>query len=134
MCGGARWRATGTPKYRMICHCRSCRVCVGSNAVPWATFAAADFELVGDTVQRYASSEGVVRTFCRVCGSSLTYESQTRPGEVDVTQGTLDDPNRLEPVGHIWTEDAAAWEATAHRLPTAAQTGPLSPPHEPAEG
>ena len=102
----------------MICHCRSCRLGVGSNGVPWATFAADCFRIEGEPLRRFASSPGVTRTFCGTCGASLTYENGKRPGEVDVTQGSLDDPDALGVRGRLFTEEAAAWERHAHTLPT----------------
>jgi hypothetical protein len=70
----------------------------------------------------------VVRSFCAQCGTSLAYESKSRPGEVDLTQGSLDDPSGLGVTGRIWTADAARWEATAHALPTARAAGPVAGP------
>ena len=128
LCGACRWEAKGTPKYRMVCHCRSCRVGVGSNGVPWATFEHGQFELTGETVTDFESSSGVTRTFCGRCGTSLTYVNATRPGEVDVTQGTLDDPDALGVEGRIWLEDAAAWERRAHALPTHPTAGRVDGP------
>ena len=117
LCGAIRWRATGAPRYRTVCHCRSCRLAAGSNGVPWATFQVEAFSFTSAVPSRYASSPAVVRTFCGSCGTSLTYEHQGRAGEIDVTLGTLDDPALIEPDRHIWTEDAASWERSAHELP-----------------
>ena len=128
LCRACTWVATGKPLYRLICHCRSCRVAVGSNAVPWVTYQAADLHLSSDCLREFESSPGVVRTFCGRCGTSLTYTSAARRGEIDVTQGSLDEPDCLGVTGHIWMQDAAAWEHTAPRLPTAHTSGPASGP------
>ncbi len=105
--------------HRLICHCHSCRRAVGANAVPWVTYHATDVCLQGEPLARYESSPGVTRTFCGRCGTSLSYESSARPGQIDLTQGSLDEPSRLGVTGRIWTQDAAAWEHTAHALPSA---------------
>lgn len=117
LCRAIRWRASGDPLHRVVCHCRSCRLAAGSNGVPFATFPSGAFTFSGAEPSRYASSPLVVRTFCGRCGTSLTYEHERRAGEIDVTLGTLDDPARIEPDRHIWMEDAAPWEARAQEFP-----------------
>jgi hypothetical protein len=84
--------------------------------------------MTGQPAVRYESSPGVFRGFCGRCGTSLCYESSARPGEIDLTQGSLDDPSCLGVTGRIWTEDAAAWEVTAHALPTARAAGSVTGP------
>ena len=117
MCGAVRWHGSGELIYRMVCHCRSCRRSVGANGVAYATFRTDRFAIAGETLKRYASSAPVVRTFCAECGTALTYEHHERPGEIDVTLASLDDPSHIEPSGHIWMSDAAPWERRAHELP-----------------
>jgi hypothetical protein len=65
----------------------------------------------------YASSTDVERTFCAQCGTPLTYFHTRRPGEVDVTLGSLDQPDRAAPMDHIWMADAAGWDQPADGLP-----------------
>ena len=110
LCGRTSWRASGVPIHRVVCHCRSCRLAAGSNGVGWATFRTDSFTLSGGP-NRYASSPLVVRTFCPQCGTTLTYEHEKRPGQIDVTLGTLDDQAAIAPDAHIMMEDAAAWES-----------------------
>lgn len=127
-CRAVRWSAKGAPRHRLVCHCSSCRRTVGAHAVAWATFARDDFSFDGEPT-RFESSPGVVRTFCPHCGSSLTYETDDRPGEIDLTQATLDSPSELDVTGHIWMQDAAPWEMDAHLLPRALRDEkPASPP------
>ena len=117
LCGETRWRASGPPRHRLICHCRSCARAAGANGVPWATFDRTAFEFQGREPAQYASSPPVRRTFCSRCGTTLTYFHEKRPGDIDVATATLDDPTRIEPLGHIWMDDALPWEVRAHELP-----------------
>ena len=128
LCGACRWVANGEPRYPFICHCRSCRLAVGSNGVPWVTFSRSDFRLESDCLGTFESSPGVLRTFCSRCGTSLTYRSKARPEEIDVTQGSLDDPNQVGVTMHTWMQDAAAWEHTAHVLPASPTSGKVAGP------
>ena len=89
--------------------------------MPWATFDRASFQFEGSEPAQYASSPPVRRTFCARCGTALTYVHEKRPADIDVATATLDDPTRIEPVGHIWMEDAAPWEIRAHELPRQAR-------------
>ena len=47
----------------------------------------------------------------------LTYRSENRPTEIDVTLGTLDEPTRLAPQMHVWVEDKLPWVMIADGLP-----------------
>jgi hypothetical protein len=71
----------------------------------------------GDAPREYASSPGVLRTFCGRCGSPLTYSNVRRPAEIDVTLGSLDQPELAAPVDHIWMEDAPSWDVASDALP-----------------
>jgi hypothetical protein len=68
-------------------------------------------------MREYRSSARVLRGFCAACGSSLTYRSETRPTEIDVTLVTLDEPTRLAPQMHIWVADKLPWVVLADGLP-----------------
>jgi hypothetical protein len=47
----------------------------------------------------------------------LTYRSEERPGEIDVTVVSLDRPELLPPADHIFMSDAIAWDVPADGLP-----------------
>ena len=58
-----------------------------------------------------------MRGVCRNCGTSLTYENDKRPGEIDLTLNCLDDPTIPVLKAHIWTEDAQPWMKFDDGLP-----------------
>ena len=118
LCGDVRWSASQKPENLLICHCRSCALAAGAPGVPWATWKLAELRWKGAEPRVYASSQHVVRSFCGRCGTALSYVDAHRPGEIDVAITTLRDPDQIVPEGHIWMEDAAAWEAHAHELPS----------------
>jgi hypothetical protein len=84
--------------------------------VPWASVAKKDLEFHGADPVRYSSSDGVIRTFCRRCGTSLTYE-QTAEDSIDMTLATLDEPGSLTPTCHIWVSDKPTWLNISDGLP-----------------
>lgn len=110
LCGGVQYRCGPLLYPPTLCHCASCRRAAGAHSVGWLTVRSVDLQLSGYPPVAFESAPGVVRQFCGTCGSPLTYRSATRPGEIDVTIGTLDRPDDAVPIDHIWLEDAPAWD------------------------
>lgn len=116
LCGATRFRASGSASSLCFCHCRSCRLASGAPFVPWGTFPRSGFEITSGKLTPYASSERVSRGFCSTCGTTLTYEHGTRPGEIDVALAALDDPT-LRPECHIWVSHKLPWVELGDGLP-----------------
>jgi hypothetical protein len=110
LCGAIRFRVLGAPASSVICHCRSCRKASGAPSVAWLTFERGRFQLTQGVPRRFASSPGVVRTFCADCGSPLTYASELSPGTIDVSTISLDDPSLFPPTQEEWLSHKLAWE------------------------
>lgn len=113
LCGAIRYRARGEPRWVAYCHCRSCRRATGAPVTAYAGFRADAFELCAGEPVRFASSAGVIRTFCGACGSPLTYQGERWPDEIHVHLGSLDRPERLAPSGHAFAEERLSWLACA---------------------
>jgi hypothetical protein len=116
LCSAVRYRVAGTPLYSVVCHCRSCRKAAGAPSVAWVTFERENFLLLSGTAQNYHSSPGVLRTFCALCGTPLTYASEQRPQHVDVTSVSMDDPTLFTPTAEVWIEHRVPWEALSGQL------------------
>ena len=117
LCGAIRYRCGPLLYPPTLCHCESCRRTAGAHAVGWLTVRQAELIYEGAAPQEYASSPGVWRAFCARCGTPLTYRNAQRPGEIDVTIGSLDAPGQVVPVDHIWMQDAPAWDRPNDGLP-----------------
>jgi hypothetical protein len=117
LCGAVRYRLMAAPRHAMLCHCRSCRLATGAPVVAWLTVPAAAFAWTGAAATFHASSPGVRRSFCGTCGTSLTYEHDERPDEVDVTTGSLVAPEAVAPTFHGWTDHALSWLRFGDTLP-----------------
>lgn len=117
LCGKVRYRSTGECVATSLCHCRSCRRASGAPSVAWVVFRSADFAFVGNPPARYNSSPGVERTFCRNCGTPLTYQRTSETETIDVTTATLDRPEAFAPTREIWLEDRLPWESLNAALP-----------------
>ena len=116
-CGSVRYAASEPPRGSAVCHCQSCRRSANAPAVPWTTFARADFAFTRGQPKTFKSSDDVRRTFCADCGGPLTYEHDKRPDEVDVTTCSLDAPQDFAPAYHIWLADELPWVRLADGLP-----------------
>lgn len=97
--------AAGSPEAVSICHCTSCRRAVGATPVAWVIFSVEKFTISGHSLASHASSANVTRTFCRECGTSLTFKIQDSPDTVDITLASFDRPEGFVPERHIWLED-----------------------------
>ena len=115
-CGAIRYEAATPAFHETICHCADCRRAVGAHAVGWLSVSRSALVLTGEPVC-FRSSAGATRSFCGRCGTSLLYESDAQPGEIDVTLSSLDDPNALPPKDHTETASKLGWDLICDGLP-----------------
>jgi heme-degrading monooxygenase HmoA len=115
-CGAVRYRARGVPRDQTLCHCSDCRRASGAPAVGWMTFDAEQIEWAGAPKER-RSSEQAVRGFCAKCGTQLSFRRVALPSEIDLTLGSLDDPNAIAPRDHTYTRSQLSWLRVADGLP-----------------
>lgn len=108
LCGAVRYRAPAPPIWAAHCHCASCRKAAGAPFVTWAGFGRGAVAWEGEP-QRYASSPGVVRSFCPTCGTPLAYESERWPDETHILAATLDAPDAVRPTAHLYWGEHLAW-------------------------
>ncbi len=113
LCGTVRYRVTAAPIHLSRCHCGSCRRASGASYVPWLTVAKSAFEFVEGVPAQYRcireDGKEALRSFCARCGTQLTYEDELRPGELDVTTGTADDPEPLAPTIEVNNDEKLSW-------------------------
>ena len=65
----------------------------------------------------FASSQGLMRTFCGRCGTSLTLADDRFPGEIYVSVASFDDVEKFSPEFHIWRSHRISWLETSDGLP-----------------
>ena len=118
LCGGVRYELEGVPQLINHCHCSMCRKVHGA---AFGSFLHADgggFRWTSGepNVQRYESSPGNVRAFCRVCGSNMPV-LEGDGAHVIIPAGTLDDDPGVRPIVHIHTAFKAPWFDITDTLP-----------------
>lgn len=108
-CGELRFRASGPTLHQANCHCGNCRRAAGAQAVAWITVRLSEFAWEKGEPKRYKTDTGASRMFCGACGTSLTYEHDDRPNEIDITIGSLDDPEHFPPSKDVFAEEKLSW-------------------------
>ncbi|WP_411036660.1 GFA family protein [Shinella sp. BYT-45] len=99
------------------CHCESCRRATSSPVTTFFCVAGKDVAFRGDTLRHYASSPGVRRGFCGNCGSPMSYETDKRPGIIDLYVATLDDAAGIEITQHGYWNERVSWLHCEDDLP-----------------
>jgi hypothetical protein len=125
LCGAIRYSVSGPALDTGSCHCRTCRRASSAPELPFAQFATSAFAITRGYPARYRSSPEVVRTFCRTCGSPLTYQHNGKPDRLDIMICSLDDPDRLPPAYRVWTSHKPSWAVVGDELPAFATTRPV---------
>jgi hypothetical protein len=112
LCGAVRYKSTGTPVRRFVCHCRDCQRSSGSAFHVGVTVPRDGFTLTGEARayrSKGDSGRGVARYFCPACGSGLFNEIELRPGLVAIKVGTLDEPARVTPNYEVFGRSKVPW-------------------------
>lgn len=120
-CGAVRFEVAGPETFACFCHCKSCQHAAGAPVVAWATYSKDTLRVTRGRMHLYHSSPGVTRGICGACGTSISYEHTDRPGEIDLTLNSLDNPSAPVLRAHIWVEDKAPWLEIGDDLPVYAK-------------
>ena len=117
LCGAVRYEATDAG-LAVNCHCSRCRKWSGAAfasivRVPLDALRVACGE---ESIGRFASSPGITRCFCKVCGSSL-YTLRADLGRAHVRLGTVDGDPGVRPSLHAFVGSKAPWFQITDSLP-----------------
>jgi len=118
LCGQVRYELAGGVELINNCHCPMCRKAHGA---AFGSFLHADSRgfrwLAGESLlERYQSSPGNVRAFCRTCGSNMPV-LEDGGSHVNIPAGSLDDDPGVRPIVHIFVGSKAPWFEIADELP-----------------
>jgi len=112
LCGEVSYQFTGPAKVFQYCHCTRCQKITGSAHASNIIIDPENFEwLTGeDNVGRYElpSAKYFASSFCKKCGSSLPWKTQSGTAYI-VPAGTLDDDPQDRPIHNIFYSDKACW-------------------------
>jgi len=116
-CRAVRYRITGDPVVTAICHCTSCRRANAAPVVAWTMYQQDQVVFLAAPPTIYESSPGARRGFCPRCGTQISFTGDLLPGLIDITVGSLDRPEDVAPMFHIWDSKRLPWVEFADALP-----------------
>lgn len=110
MCGRVRFVARSPSRFCCHCHCESCRRSHSAGYVTWVGYQTPQVSIEGrDDLAAYESSPGTRRSFCRVCGTKLFFESDRWAGETHIARAAFTTPVDREPAGHVFFDEHVPW-------------------------
>ena len=96
VCGGVRYKTTGRPQRVSACACTWCQRRTGSAFGLSVYFKESDVEFLQGTLRKYHLTSDTGRSveseFCEVCGTTVTFTLELRPGMRGIAGGTFDQP------------------------------------------
>ncbi|MBF8778742.1 GFA family protein [Pseudomonas fulva] len=116
-CGALRYRLEGEPSDVAHCHCSICRRVSGGLVVTWLSLPRAGFQWLKGTPRCHIAPPSCSRYFCGDCGAHVALMTRHSPDTVDITVATLDQPERVRPRRHIWTDSRLPWLHLDEHLP-----------------
>jgi hypothetical protein len=109
LCRATTFAFDGKPAWAGHCHCESCRRNCSAAIVSFLGVARSAFRWTGQETGRYASSPGVIRHFCRSCGSPMAYDAAGDRANIHLYAASLDDPSDYHPTFHVFHAEALPW-------------------------
>lgn len=113
VCGAVRYEIVTEPIALFCCHCTECQTASGSAFVLALKVPHGGLKVIEGEAKPYLrpESDGQKRNVfrCPNCLATLWSERLDSKEIMTVYAGTLDHSSRLQPVAHIWTQDAQPW-------------------------
>lgn len=121
LCGAVRFRARGSLRGVVYCHCSQCRRQTG-HFYAATNVAEADLEVDGgERITWFRASDFASRGFCATCGSALFWKRDGAP-DISIMAGSFDTPSGLRAEGHIFVADKGDYYEIADGLPQRQQS------------
>ena len=119
LCGCVRIEAALPVSHMGHCHCDNCRRAHGAGIWTWATFSTDQVRVVEGATElsKYVSDTDATRSFCRVCGSTLLYESPRWPGKIDLSVANIEGELGMSPSRHAYADRSPVWCPILDDLP-----------------
>jgi hypothetical protein len=120
LCGAVRYEINDKLRGIVNCHCSKCRKFHGN----YGAYTSIKFTSMTLSEQRGLKwfqsitdeTPNVYRGFCSECGSSLFWHPRGQE-RIAVAAGSLDDPGKLETIGHVWISQIGDYYNISDDLP-----------------
>lgn len=116
-CGAVTATMRGDPFWICYDHDEDCRRAIGSPLVVWVGYRPDQFRVARGQPKSFSKTNGVTRTFCSDCGTSISYFDDGIPNELYVTLGFLDHPESFRPEAHAYWCQKLSWIDLVDHLP-----------------
>ena len=116
-CGAVRYEAEANLKEAYYCHCRTCQKMSGAPAEIGIFVKRGSLHFPKEKPKYLQSSPIGKRGFCPHCGSRLIWMSPDKEEWTNLSAGSLDHPENVEPSEHICVESQLPWYDVADNLP-----------------
>lgn len=116
-CGQIVLEARGEPFWINADHDDDCRKAIGGPMTVWIGYRQGQVRFLCGEPKRFSRTPGVTRGFCATCGSSISYADAGLPGEIWLTIGFMDNPERFAPRVHAFWSTRLPWLAFDDALP-----------------
>ncbi len=121
-CGAMRYRTDVMLDNAHLCHCRMCQKAVGNIFAALVATPNANLVWTRGQPSVFKSSDHAERGFCNQCGTPLFYNSLDND-RINLTIGSLDDPNLFPPGGEVGAEAKVSWFSSITGFDHSAETG-----------
>ncbi|MET0982284.1 MAG: GFA family protein [Telluria sp.] len=121
-CGAVRYVVEGDVFNGTLCHCSDCRRIAGAPAVAWFSVREAAMRFAKGDPATFRSSEHVLRGFCGACGTTLSFQDDRYPDDIDIATASLDDPEAVPPRDHTFAAERLSWMQGMDALPAYPRT------------
>ena len=85
----------------------------------WVGLPDKQFHVIdgADALRRFTTDTGATRSFCKHCGSTLTYAGPRWEGEVHVARANIPGEIDRNPSGHVYVDHRPDWSSIEDSLP-----------------
>jgi hypothetical protein len=116
-CGAIAAELSGEPFWICYDHDDDCRRAIGSPLTIWVGYRPEELKLIRGVPKSFSKTKGVTRTFCADCGTSISYADEGLKGELYITIGFFDSPEKFPPQAHAYWRTKLPWVEFLDNLP-----------------
>ena len=111
-CGAVRYEASVDRLIAYVCHCRECQQ-QSASAFGISVPISRERMVIKGPVKAWRrptdSGFHINCWFCETCGSRVYHQGLADPSWISIKGGSLDRPDLLTPIAHIWVTRKRPW-------------------------
>ena len=108
-CGAIRYGIDDGQYVAADCHCTMCRRIHAAPYVSWLVVPVEQFRYSKGEVTELKSSTTGKRFYCQACGTHIACTNEKHPEIIDITIGSLDDPEIAPPKVAVFEDTRLSW-------------------------